>query len=82
MSKRFKKKIRNKICQSRTGLIHELIHDLFTGRKLASNVLVSFCTKFKKNIVFNQTTSNYNYANYVSSIILGERKNLNQNLFI
>ncbi len=51
------------------GVIHELIHDLFTGHKLASYVLVSFCTKLKKNIVFNETTSNYNYANYVSSII-------------
>ncbi len=45
-----------------------LIHDLFTGQKLASNVLVSFCKKFKKNIVFNETTSNYNYANFVSSM--------------
>jgi hypothetical protein len=50
------------------GLIYELIHDLFTGHKLAAHVLTSFCTKFKKNIVFNETTSNYNYANYVSSI--------------
>jgi hypothetical protein len=49
------------------GLMHVLIHELFTGHKLASNVLTSFCVKFKKNIVFNETTSNYNYANYVSS---------------
>jgi len=60
----------------RTGLIYELIHDLFTGRKLASNVLVSFCAKFKKNIVFNETTSNYNYANYVSSI-MNKKKSMN-----
>jgi hypothetical protein len=52
----------------RYGFIHELIHDLFTGKKLASNVLVSFCAKFKNKIVFNETTSNYNYANYVSSM--------------
>ncbi|CAF0841503.1 unnamed protein product [Adineta steineri] len=46
--------------------IYELIQDLFSGRKLAYNVLVSFCAKFKKKLVFNETTSNYNYANYVS----------------
>jgi hypothetical protein len=47
--------------------MNELIRDLFIGKKLASNVLISFCEKFKKKIVFNQTTSNYNYANYVTS---------------
>ena len=47
--------------------IYELINDLFTGRKPASNLLVSFCARFKRKLVFNETTSNYQYANYVSS---------------
>ncbi len=59
------------------GLMNELIRDLFIGKKLASNVLTSFCEKFKKKIVFNQTTSNYNYANYVTS-----KENWNKKRFL
>ena len=53
--------------KSRMGYVHQMVQDLFTGQKLASNVLVSFCAKSKKTLLFNETTSNYHYANYVTS---------------
>ncbi|CAF0975162.1 unnamed protein product [Adineta ricciae] len=56
----------DELVDDRYGFIYRLVFELFTGRKLASNILVSFCAEFKKTLVFNETTSNYNYASHVS----------------
>lgn len=56
----------------RYEVAHRLVYNLLTGRRTAADVLVSFAAKFKKKLVFTETTSNYHYANHVSSMAGGQ----------
>ena len=65
----------------RSECIRQLIYELFTGRKPAASVLVSFCAKFKRKLLFNETTANYHYANFVSSRIKRSVSHVRQSPF-